>query len=127
METVYPAIGLTVLRLTFGALTVAHGFQKWSSMERFMSAWSLSRGTAIAVAVVQTLGGTMIFIGFLTQIAALANSAVNAVILYTLMTKSNEPFLAPGRHSWSIGLAYFAMALALAVGGGGVLVIDNLF
>ena len=92
-----------------------------------MSAWSLSRGTAIAVAVVQTLGGAMIFIGFLTQIAALVNSAVNAVILYTLMTKSDEPFLAPGRHSWSIGLAYFAMALALAVGGGGVLVIDNLF
>ncbi|WP_424971781.1 DoxX family protein [Dinoroseobacter sp. S76] len=122
-----PDLGLTVLRLTFGALTFAHGYQKWGNMDKFCASWGLSRPTAVAVAVVQTVGGALILLGFLTQLSALANCAVNAAILHALITKSDEPFLAPARHSWSIGVAYLGMALALALGGGGALAVDRLF
>lgn len=126
MEMTYPEAGLFVLRITFGILTFAHGFQKWGSMSKFMAAWDLSRPVAVTVALVQTVGGLLIFLGFLVQLAALANVVVNAAILHSLITKSDEPFLAPARHSWSIGLAYLAMALALALGGGGILAADQL-
>jgi len=119
--------GLLVVRLAFGALTFAHGYQKWGAMDKFCDSWDLSRPVAIAVAITQTLGGVLIFIGLFTQLAALANACVNAAILHALITKSDEPFLAPGQHSWSIGVAYFAMALALALAGGGTLAIDSAF
>ncbi|MEO0484379.1 MAG: DoxX family membrane protein [Pseudomonadota bacterium] len=127
MELAYPGLGLLCLRLTFGALTFSHGVHKWGSLDKFRGTWGLSRPVAIAVALIQTVGGVLIFMGFLTQIAALANCVVNAGILYKLIRVSDEPFLAPGQHSWSIGVAYLGMAFALALGGGGALAVDHLF
>jgi len=114
-----PELGLMSLRLVFGLLTVAHGVSKARGLRKFADAWALSVPVAVLVMLVQIIGGAMIFLGIGAQIAAAANAGVNAVILYYLIVKAGEPFLAPAQHSWSIGLAYFGMALTIAIGGPG--------
>ena len=127
METTLSDLGLLVLRVTFGALTFAHGWLKLGNIDKFMNSWQLSRPVAVTVMLVQIIGGALIISGFLTQFAALANSVVNAAILHALITKSDEPFLAPAQHSWSIGVAYLGMAVAVALSGGGGFALEQLF
>lgn len=126
MDLALPGVGLLVLRLTFGLLTFAHGYQKWGKLDKFMNAWGLRRSVAVSVMLIQIFGGMFIFFGIFTQLAALANCIVNTAILHALITRTDEPFVAPAQHSWSIGLAYFGMALALALGGGGALTLEAL-
>ena len=38
--------------------------------------------------------------------------------------RANEPFVAPSRHSWSIGLLYALIPLALALAGPGAYSLD---
>jgi len=126
MQIIFPDLGILILRLIFGVLTFAHGYHKWKNMDGFMAAWGLSRLTATTVAVIQIVGSVLIILGCFTQIAAAANCVVNAAVLFYLIAKSDEPFLAPGRHSWSIGVAYFGMAAALTLSGGGAFAVDTL-
>lgn len=118
--------GLFVLRATFGCLTFAHGLSKLRDLPRFAESWGLSLPIATVVMLVQLIGGALIFLGIATQISATVNALINAVILYYLVAKSDDPFLAPGRHSWSIGVAYLGMAISVALLGGGEISIDHL-
>ena len=39
---------------------------------------------------------------------------MHAVATYKLIAMANEPFVAPSRHSWSIGLLYTLIPLVIA-------------
>ena len=119
-----PDFALFVLRITFGFLTFMHGFGKLGHMKGFADYWSMPIALAWAVCLIQLAGGALIFIGFQTQMAAIVQLGLNLVIVYMLITRSKEPFLAPAQHSWSIGLIYAVMPLVLIIGGGGAFSVD---
>lgn len=70
------------------------------------------------------IGGMLILVGFQSQIAVIVQFILNLVIVYLLITRSKEPFLAPAQHSWSIGLIYAVLPLALILGRGGAYSMD---
>jgi len=65
-------------------------------------------------------------IGLFVQPAAAINACLNLGIVYSLAVKAKEPFIAPGRHSWSEGLMYLTFSIALTLTGGGAFSIDAL-
>lgn len=121
----YPELALFILRVIFGFLTFKHGIGKAGKVAQFAERWKLSYPIAWLVYVGQTFGGLLIMAGLFTQLIALAQFVLNVIITYMLITRNKEPFLAPGKHSWSIGVVYTAMALTLVLGGGGILALDT--
>ena len=113
----HPELALFVLRVTFGFLTFMHGYRKLANVGEFAGKWALSLPVAWAVSLFQTVGGLMLVIGLFTQTVALGQLILNIVILYLLITRKKEPFLAPGKHSWSIGLIYVLLAAVTVLGG----------
>lgn len=112
-------------RVTFGLLTFMHGIGKIANIEGFAGKWNLSVPVAWLVCAIQTVGGVLIFVGLYTQIASLVQLALNVVILFLLIVRKKEPFLAPGQHSWSIGFIYVVLALVVVLGGNGAWAVDN--
>ena len=90
-----PDVAQFILRITFGFLTFMHGFGKLGHMKGFADYWSMPIALAWVVCLIQLAGGVLIFIGFQTQIAAIVQLGLNLVIVYLLIAKSEEPFLAP--------------------------------
>jgi putative oxidoreductase len=122
-----PEGGLTLLRITFGLMTFMHGRLKLGHIAEFAEAWGLPTIIARLVMGVQLVGGICICIGVLTRPAAALQVAVNFVVLVLLIFKAREPFLAPARHSWSIGLVYLVMALVVLIGGSGRFALESAF
>ena len=120
-----PLIALFLLRLLLGGLTVAHGVMKTPNMAGFAAAWGLPGPVAWAVACTQIVGGLCLILGLATPLAALAQLGLNGVITAMLILRAKEPFLAPARHSWSIGLIYAGMSLIILIGGPGAFALDD--
>lgn len=122
-----PDLALFVLRVTFGFLTFMHGYRKLANVGDFAGKWALSLPVAWTVSLIQTVGGVMLMIGLFTQATAFAQLILNTVILVLLITRKQEPFLAPGKHSWSIGLIYVVMAVVTLLAGNSLWSVTDIF
>ena len=117
-------LALLLLRVVFGICVFKHGWGKVFHIEDLDKFWKVSVPLAWVVAAIQLLGAASMILGVLTVPFALALAFVHAVATYKLITMANEPFVAPSRHSWSIGLLYTLIPLVIAIAGPGRFSLD---
>lgn len=112
-------LALLILRVVFAACVFKHGWGKVHHIEDLDTYWKVPVPIAWVVAAVQILGAFALALGLFTVPFAIALTIVHAVATWKLITMANEPFVAPSRHSWSIGLLYTLIPLVLAISGPG--------
>ena len=117
-------IALLVLRVMFGVCVFKHGWGKLFHIEDLDKYWKVPVPLAWVVAAIQLVGAASMVLGLLTVPFALALVVVHAVATWKLITMANEPFVAPSRHSWSIGLLYTLIPLVIAIAGAGAYSLD---
>ena len=120
-------VALLVLRVVFAACVFKHGWGKVFHIEDLDKFWNVPVPIAWGVAAIQILGAVALVLGLLTVPFALALAFVHAVATYKLITMANEPFVAPSRHSWSIGLLYTLIPLVIAIAGPGRHSLDAMY
>jgi len=135
----FPSWSHLVVRLGLGVIFFAHGAQKvfgWFG-GRGLSAtiagfrqMNIPPAATVLAAFIECFGGLAVLVGFLTRPAALGLIAVMLVAIAKVHAAHgfflNWP-MTPGKgHGYELNLALIAMALALLIGGGGVLSIDRL-
>jgi len=90
-------LGMLLLRLSVGAVFVAHGWAKFASMADtigFFGQLGMPAVLAYVVATIELLGGLALIIGIYTDIAALLLAVVMAVALvYVKMIKFKAGFV----------------------------------
>ena len=131
------SIGLFVLRLSLGAVLLAHGAQKVFSFFggegpqatiRMFAHMGLPRWVAIFAMAVEVLGGLGLVVGLLTRIPALGALALMAGAAYEVHARFGFFMNWSGKNGGE-GVEYHllagAVALALLLGGGGRWSIDR--
>ncbi|WGD37442.1 DoxX family protein [Lysinibacter sp. HNR] len=124
------AVASTILRLTFGFIFFAHGWQKYfeftiagtqgSFTEMGIPAADIA---AIAVATLELVGGAALILGVLTRLFALLLTLSMLGALFMVHAPSGI-FVQDGGYEFVLTLA--AGALAIALVGSGPLSIDRL-
>jgi putative oxidoreductase len=116
--TLYPHLGLLILRLWFGlVLAFGHGLGKLLSLEKFIASVG-SRGIplpeiAAPIAMLsEFLGGILLALGLFTRAAAA--SVVATMLVVTFWVHLNDPF--PKKE---FALAYLVGALVVLISGPG--------
>ena len=117
-------LALLVLRVVFGICVFKHGWGKVHHIEDLDKFWKVPVPLAWVVAFIQIAGAASLILGLLTVPFAIALVVVHAVATQKLITMAGEPFVAPSRHSWSIGLLYTLIPLAIAIAGPGAWSLD---
>ena len=112
-------LALLILRVVFGVCVLQHGWGKVHHIEDLEKFWAVPVPLAWVVAAIQIVGAAALALGLLTVPFALALAAVHGVATWKLIATANEPFVAPSRHSWSIGLLYTLIPLVIAIAGPG--------
>ena len=115
---------LLILRLGFAACLLPHGWGKLSHIDDLVRIWKVPLPLAWLVAAIQLVGAAALLVGLCTVPFAIALAIVHAVATWKLITMAKEPFVAPSRHSWSIGLLYTLIPLVIAVAGPGIYALD---
>jgi putative oxidoreductase len=115
-----------VLRLTVGPMLLAHGLQKLfglSAAAQGMEAMGFSPGMAFAVvgALIETLGGAALILGFFTRLAAFAAFVMQLVAL--LVVHLPNGFFMP--NGFEYNLVILGSLGALIVLGGGAISLDH--
>ncbi len=135
----FPSWSHLVVRLALGVVFFAHGAQKvfgWFG-GRGLSAtiagfrqMNIPPAATVLAAFVECFGGLAVLVGFLTRPAALGLIAVMLVAIAKVHVAHGfflNWSMTPGKgHGFEFNLALLAMALAILIGGGGVLSIDRL-
>ena len=135
----FPSWSHLVVRLGLGVIFFAHGAQKvfgWFG-GRGLSAtiagfrqMNIPPAATVLAAFIECFGGLAVLVGFLTRPAALGLIAVMLVAIAKVHAAHGfflNLSMTPGKgHGYELNLALIAMALALLIGGGGVLSIDRL-
>jgi len=135
----FPSWSHLVVRLGLGVIFFAHGAQKvfgWFG-GRGLSAtiagfrqMNIPPAATVLAAFVECFGGLAVLVGFLTRPAALGLIAVMLVAIAKVHVAHGfflNWSMTPGKgHGFEFNLALLAMALAILIGGGGVLSIDRL-
>jgi len=119
-------LALLMLRVVFGICVFKHGWGKTFHIEDLDKFWNVPVPLAWVVAAVQIGGAVSMILGLLTVPFAVAMAIVHAVATYKLITMAQEPFVAPSRHSWSIGLLYTLIPAVIALAGPGRYSLDAL-
>lgn len=118
-------LALLVLRLGFAVCVFKHGWGKVHHIEDLKTYWNVPVPLAWVVAAIQILGAASLALGLLTVPFAIALAVVHAVATWKLVFEAREPFVAPSRHSWSIGLLYTLVPLVLVLSGPGAYSLDH--
>ena len=135
----FPSWSHLVVRLGLGVIFFAHGAQKvfgWFG-GRGLSAtiagfrqMNIPPAATVLAAFIECFGGLAVLVGFLTRPAALGLIAVMLVAIAKVHVAHGfflNWSMTPGKgHGYELNLALIAMALAILIGGGGVLSIDRL-
>ena len=135
----FPSWSHLVVRLGLGVIFFAHGAQKvfgWFG-GRGLSAtiagfrqMNIPPAATVLAAFIECFGGLAVLVGFLTRPAALGLIAVMLVAIAKVHVAHGfflNWSMTPGKgHGFEFNLALLAMALAILIGGGGVLSIDRL-
>ena len=135
----FPSWSHLVVRLGLGVIFFSHGAQKvfgWFG-GRGLSAtiagfrqMNIPPAATVLAAFIECFGGLAVLVGFLTRPAALGLIAVMLVAIAKVHVAHGfflNWSMTPGKgHGYELNLALIAMALAILIGGGGVLSIDRL-
>ena len=118
-------VALLVLRVGFGVCVFKHGWGKLAHINDLVDIWKVPLPLSWLVASIQIAGAFALIFGLFTVPFAVALTVVHAVATWKLVAMANEPFVAPNRHSWSIGLLYTLIPLTIALAGAGAYSFDN--
>ena len=118
-------LALLLLRVVLGVCVWQHGWGKLNHINDLVDIWKVPLPLAWLVAAVQLAGAAAMILGLLTVPFAFALAIVHAVATKKLVFMANEPFVAPSRHSWSIGLLYTVIPLSIALAGPGIYSLDH--
>jgi putative oxidoreductase len=136
----FPSRSLLIVRVVLGVIFFAHGAQKvfgWfggpglrGTIDYFRQSLGIPPAATVLAALIECLGGLTMIVGFLVRPTAVGLIVVMLVAI-TKVHWAHGFFLnwslEPGKgHGFEMNLALIGMALALLVGGAGVLSIDRL-
>jgi putative oxidoreductase len=135
----YPSWSHLVVRVGLGVVFFAHGAQKvlgWfggsglrGTMAYFHQGLGVPPAAAALAAFVELLGGVALIVGFLARPAALG--IIGVMVVAILKVHGRHGFFlnlsgTPGKgHGFEFNFALIAMALAIVIGGAGILSIDR--
>lgn len=122
-------LGLLALRIAVGVIFLVHGIQKWAMWKMQPSEQMPANMLAMMkfLSVVEPLGGLAVFIGFLTQLAALGLGIIMIGAIVVKRKVMKVSFTAMDKTGWEFDFIILAATIALFVFGGGVVSLDNLF
>lgn len=112
----HKSAGLFIIRLVLGAIFLMHGIQKLQHMDMtvgFFNQIGFAAFWAWVVAIVETLAGVMMVLGFWTGIAGL----LLAIVMLVAMVKVKLPM--GGIQAAEIDLMLLASSLGIALTGPG--------
>lgn len=118
-------VALLLLRIVVGVGSFVHGKGKVRAIHLFEADHHLPRWLAWVAAVAQFGGGICFVLGLLTPLAAIALVIFYLYATYVLIVHKQEPFAAPGKHSWDSGLLYLVIPLAVLFTGPGRYALDR--
>ncbi len=135
----FPSWSHLVVRLILGIVFFAHGAQKvfgWfgggglSATIAGFRQMNIPPAATVAASLIECFGGLLMITGFLVRPSALGLIVVMLVAIAKVHAR-NGFFLnwsmAQGKgHGYEFNLALIAMALAVLIGGGGMLSVDRL-
>jgi putative oxidoreductase len=122
-------LGLLALRIAVGTIFLVHGIQKWA-MWKMQPSEQMPANMLVMMkflSVVEPLGGLAVFIGFLTQLAALGLGIIMIGAIVVKRKVMKVSFTAMDKTGWEFDLIILAATIALFIFGGGVVSLDNLF
>jgi putative oxidoreductase len=136
----YPSWSHLVVRLALGVIFFAHGAQKvlgWfggqglrATVAGFEKGLGIPPAAAVIAAFIEFLGGLALIVGLLARPAALGLIVVMLVAVSKVHVQHGfflNWSMTPGKgHGWEFNFALMAMALAILVGGAGMLSVDRL-
>ena len=136
----YPSWSHLVVRLALGIVFFAHGGQKvlgWfggnglkATIDAFGKGLGIPPAATVLAAFTEFLGGLALIVGFLARPAALGLIVVMTVAVSKVHIRHGfflNWSMTPGKgHGWEFNFALIAMALALLIGGAGILSVDRL-
>jgi putative oxidoreductase len=120
-----PSLGLLALRLAMGSAFVIHGLQKVPTATTWMGD-AMPGFVQAAAAYSELLGGAALVLGLLTPIASLALIGVMLGAIFLHHIPSGDPFVAPGKASYELALAYLAGSILILLNSPGKFSIDYL-
>jgi putative oxidoreductase len=124
--------GLAILRIVLGIAMLVHGWSKLSGgVDNVAGFFGGMLGIpapglmAWVVTIVEFVGGILLVVGFLTQIAGLliALDMLGAILFAYLLR--GAPFIENGQISWEKEAVFAAAALCLALSGPGAWSVDD--
>ena len=126
----FQSFGALVMRLSLGAIILAHGYQKifprgaLYAFTQEVAHLGLPAWLGYVAAFTEFFGGILLILGLLTRLAALGCAIDMAVaVLKVHLHAGLEGH--PGRAGFEFPLALFAIALMLVFTGSGLLGIDR--
>jgi putative oxidoreductase len=130
--TVFAPYGLAILRVVLGIAFAVHGWGKFSGgvdgVAGFFGTLGIPAPMLIAwiVTIVELVGGILLIVGFLTQLAAIL-LFINMIgaIVYAYISQG-APFIDRGAVSFEKEAVFAAAALCLALAGPGVWAVDDM-
>lgn len=123
--------GLAILRIVLGIAMLVHGWSKLSGGVGGVAGFFGTLGIpapglmAWVVTIVELVGGILLIVGFLTQIAVIliALDMLGAILFAFLLR--GAPFIENGAISWEKEAVFAAAALCIALAGPGVWSVDD--
>lgn len=119
-------LALFVMRLTLGAIFVAHGYHKvFGGLHhhvQFVTSLGLPAWSAYVSAFTEFFGGLLVLVGLFTRVAALA-ICINMCVAIAKVHFHNGLM---GEHGYEFPLALAALAFALIFFGGGPIALDHI-
>jgi uncharacterized membrane protein YphA (DoxX/SURF4 family) len=113
-----PGFGLMLVRIAAGAVFLAHGIAKLQNMEgtiAFFGMLGLASFWAYVVAIVETVGGVALILGFFTGVMGMLLAVTMVVAIFIVKLKVG--FIVPG--GYEIDLMLLAASLSVALAGPG--------
>lgn len=126
-----PELGLTILRIVLGVIFIAHGIPKLSGgIEEtvgFFGALGIPAPVVAAwfIALLETLGGLMLLVGFLVTPVSLLLVAHMLTGIVLVHAPNGFYVIGPGQGGVEFNLLLIASLLALVFCGAGLAAIDN--
>jgi putative oxidoreductase len=123
--------GLMILRVVLGIAFLIHGWSKFSGgvdgVAGFFTSLNIPAPDLVAyiVSIVELVGGALLIVGFLTQLASilLFIDMLGAILFAYLMR--GQPLVANGSVSWEKEAVFAAAALCIFLAGPGIWSIDE--
>jgi putative oxidoreductase len=124
--------GLAILRIVLGIAMIVHGWSKLSGgVDNVAGFFGETLGIPLpglmawVVTIVELVGGILLVVGFLTQIAGIliALDMLGAILFAFLLR--GAPFIENGAITWEKEAVFAAAALCIALAGPGAWSIDD--